>query len=420
MKLAVFGLGTVEFTPRRQAVARSGLAGRHVLMIVENLPVPFDRRVWQEARSLKAQGARVTIICPKAPGYEAAREEVDGVEILRHAAPAEGSGALGYLREYSAALWRETALAWRVFLTRGFDAMHICNPPDLIFLVALPFKLFGVRIVFDHHDICPELYEAKFGRRDGFWWLLGIVERCTYAVADVALSTNDSYRAIALSRGGKCREDVFVVRSGPDLDVLRPAPPDPRWRRGKTHLIGYVGVMGDQEGIDLLLRAMAHLVFDLNRTDVFLALAGAGTSLPGLKAMARDLGLEDNVEFLGRISNADLCEMLSTADICVNPDRVNTMNDLSTMNKIMEYMAFAKPMVQFDVREGRVSAGEASLYARANDVIDFATKIAELLEDPERRALMGALGRERVETGLCWRAQVPSLVAAYERALNRG
>jgi glycosyltransferase involved in cell wall biosynthesis len=405
---------------RAASPARAGLAGRRVLMIVENLPAPFDRRVWQEARTLKSQGVEVAIVCPQAPGYEAAREEIDGISIWRHPLPAEGHGALGYLREYSAALWRETALAWRVFLAGPFDALHICNPPDLIFLVALPFKLFGVKIVFDHHDICPELYEAKFGRRDLFWRLLRLAERLTYAVADVALSTNESYRALALSRGGKAREDVFVVRSGPDLDALRPVPPNPRWRCGKRHLIGYVGVMGEQEGLDLLLQAMAHLVFNLGRTDVFLALAGAGTSLPALKAMAGDLGLDGHVEFLGRVSNADLCELLSSADVCVNPDRVNAMNDLSTMNKIMEYMAFAKPIVQFEVREGRVSAGDASLYARANDVKDFARAITELLDDPARCARMGAIGRERVETKLCWRAQAPALLAAYERALNVG
>ena len=418
MKLAVFGLGHLEFVPRARALAPAGLEGRRVLMIVENLPVPFDRRVWQEARTLKAQGVEVTVICPAAPGYEAACEEIDGVRVWRHPLPAESGGRFGYLREYAAALWREAGLAWRLFFSRGFDALHICNPPDLIFLVALPFKLFGVKIVFDHHDICPELYEAKFGRRDLFWRLLRLAERLTYAVADVAISTNDSYRALALSRGGKRGEDVFVVRSGPDLDVLRPAPAHPRWRRGKRHLLGYVGVMGEQEGLDLMLQAMAHLVFDLGRDDVFLALAGSGPSLPALRKMAQDLGLDGHVAFHGRLPNGDLYEMLSSADICVNPDRVNAMNDLSTMNKIMEYMAFAKPIVQFDVREGRVSAGEASLYARANDARDFARLIVELLDDPARRAAMGALGRERVETQLCWRAQAPALIAAYERALN--
>lgn len=398
-------------------LARTGLAGRRVLMIVENLPAPFDRRVWLEARTLHAAGAHVTIICPRAPGYEAAVEEIEGVRILRHAMPAEGRGAWGYLREYAVALAHETALAWRVFLTAGFDVLHICNPPDLLFLVALPFKPFGVRIVFDHHDIGPELYEAKFGRRDLFWRLLRGCERLTFASADVAIATNESYRDIALARGGKAREDVFVVRSGPDLDALRPVPPHPRWLEGKRHLIGYVGVMGAQEGIDLLLQAMSHLVFAQGRADVRLALAGSGSDLPRLKALTSELGLDFHVTFHGRICDADLCEMLSSADVCVNPDRVNAMNDLSTMNKIMEYMAFGKPIVQFDVREGRVSAGPASLYARANDAQDFAARIAELLDDPGRRAAMGAFARKRVESRLSWRSQAPALLAAYERAL---
>ena len=398
--------------------ARTSLQGRRVLMIVENLPAPFDRRVWLEARTLTAAGASVTIICPKAPGYEAAQEAIEGVRILRHALPAEGRGAWGYFKEYAAALVWETTLAWRVFLKDGFDAIHICNPPDLLFLVALPFKLFGVRVVFDHHDIGPELYEAKFGRRDLFWRLLKVCERLTFACADVAIATNESYRDIALARGAKRREDVFVVRSGPDLDSLRSVPPHPRWRDGKRHLIGYVGVMGEQEGIDLLLEAMRLLVYVQGRGDVRLALAGSGSHLPRLKALASELGLDEYVTFLGRISDADLCEMLSCADVCVNPDRVNAMNDLSTMNKVMEYMAFGKPIVQFDVREGRVSAGGASLYARANDARDFADKIAELLDDPGRRAAMGALARKRVEAKLSWRTQAPTLLAAYERALE--
>jgi glycosyltransferase involved in cell wall biosynthesis len=398
--------------------AGARLQGLRVLMIVENLPAPFDRRVWQEARTLHAAGASVTIVCPKAPGYEAARQEIEGVLILRHALPAEGRGAWGYLREYAAALAHETALAWRMFVAGGFDVVHICNPPDLLFLVAAPFKAFGVKIVFDHHDIGPELYEAKFGRRDLFWRLLKACERLTFASADVALATNDSYRDIALTRGAKRAEDVFVVRSGPDLDALRPVPPHPRWRGGKRQLIGYVGVMGEQEGVDLLLEAMRLLVFVQKRGDVRLALAGSGTQLPRLKTLASRLGLDAHVAFHGRIPDADLCEMLSSADVCVNPDRVNALNDLSTMNKIMEYMVFGKPIVQFDVREGRVSAGPASLYARANDSQDFADKIAELLDDPARREAMGAMARERVETKLSWRTQAPALLAAYERALG--
>jgi glycosyltransferase involved in cell wall biosynthesis len=423
---------TVSLEPRSSAVGvapnySSGstvpvtraLAGRKVLIIVENLPVPFDRRVWLEARTLKNAGAEVSVICPKGKGYEAAEEELDGIRIYRHNLPAEGHGALGYLREYSVALFHEARLAWRLFLTRGVDVVHACNPPDLIFLVALPLKLFGCKLIFDHHDINPELYEAKFSRRGVFWRLMLLFERLTFMSADVTIATNNSYRAIAIGRNKKSPDKVFVVRSGPDVDGLRPGPPNPALKRGRRYLLGYVGVIGDQEGVDLLLKSMQHLVYEMGRTDVQLTLAGSGPSLRYLQQLAVELKVADYVSFLGRISNSELFELLSTADVCVNPDRVTAMNDLSTMNKIMEYMAFAKPIVQFDVREGRYSAQSASVYAKANDIVDFAEKIAELLADEDRRVRMGLFGRERVEKTLSWQTQIPNLIAAYEKVLER-
>jgi len=394
------------------------LAGRKVVIIVENLPVPFDRRVWLEARTLKNAGAEVSVISPKGKGYEAAEEELDGIRIYRHDLPPEGHGAFGYLREYSAALFHEARLAWRLFLTEGIDVIHACNPPDLIFLIALPLKLFGCKLIFDHHDINPELYEAKFARRGVFWRLMLLFERLTFMSADVTIATNNSYRDIAIGRNKKSPDKVFVVRSGPDIGKLRPGAPNPALRRGRRYLLGYVGVIGDQEGVDLLLKSMRYLVFELGRTDIQLTLAGSGPSLRYLQELAVELKLEDCVAFLGRVSNSDLFELLSTADVCVNPDRVTAMNDLSTMNKIMEYMAFAKPIVQFDVREGRYSAQGASVYAKANDTVDFAEKIVELLADENRRNRMGQVGRERVETALSWQTQIPNLIAAYETALE--
>jgi len=403
--------------PRLEAVrAARPLAGRRVLIVVENLPVPFDRRVWHEARTLTAAGAQVCVICPTGKGFEARREEIDGIHVYRHPLPVDARGALGYLLEYGAALFHETRLAWRIWRRHGFDLIHGCNPPDLIFLIALQFRPFGVRYIFDHHDINPELYEAKFGRRGPLWRLMLLLERLNFAAARTVISTNESYRAIALRRGRKRPEDVFVVRSGPDLNRLRRVAPNPQWRRGRAHMVGYVGVMGDQEGIDLLLEAARRVVFDHGR-DVQFVLVGGGPALSGLQAMARKMGLEDHVTFTGRAPDAVLFEVLSTADVCVNPDRVNPMNDLSTMNKILEYMAFAKPIVQFDVTEGRRSAGPASLYAAPNDTADFAAKIIALLDDPERRAEMGRIGRARVETELSWDHQVDALVAAYRRAL---
>jgi glycosyltransferase involved in cell wall biosynthesis len=395
------------------------LAGRRVLIVVENLPVPFDRRVWMEARTLKAAGAAVSVICPVGKGHEARFETLEGIDIYRHTLPLDASGALGYLLEYGAALFWETWLALKVWRRQGIDVIQGCNPPDLIFLVALPFKLFGVKYLFDHHDINPELYEAKFGKRGFFWKLMGLFERLTFRIADVSIATNESYRQIAKARGGMADEDVFVVRSGPDLSRVKPVAPAPKWKNGRACMIGYVGVMGDQEGIDLLLESIAHLVKTKARDDIQAVLVGGGPALDKLRAMAREMGLEDHVTFTGRAPDQDLFEVLSTADICVNPDRVTPMNDKSTMNKILEYMAFSKPIVQYDVTEGRYSAGAASLYAGANDIVDFADKIEELLADPDRRAEMGRIGRDRVESQFAWPHQVPRLIAAYERILSR-
>ena len=400
--------------------ARTGaLAGRRVLVIVENLPVPFDRRVWQEARALTAAGALVSVICPTGPGCEAAFETLEGIDIHRHRLPRETEGALGYLREYAVALLAQTWLAWKIFFGRGFDTIHACNPPDLIALVAVPFKLLGCRFVFDHHDLGPELYEAKYGRRGVFWQLLRWFERLTFALADVSIATNESYRRVAIVRGGMPESRVFVVRSGPDLDRLRQVSPDPRHRRGRRFLVGYVGVMGQQEGIDLLLAAAHRVVHGLHREDVQFCLVGSGPSLDAMRRRADALGLSDHVAFLGRVPDATLLEVLSTADVCVNPDRGTALNDLSTMNKVLEYMALGRPIVQFESTEGRVSAGAASLYARRDDPEDLADKILALLDDAALRVEMGRVGRTRIEDGLAWRHQVPALIAAYRAAPSR-
>jgi glycosyltransferase involved in cell wall biosynthesis len=391
-----------------------------VLIIVENLPCPFDRRVWQEALALRAQGHRVSIICPKGRGYDKGYEVLEGVHIYRHALPVEANSALGYGLEYALSLLMEFGLAIRVALTRGFDVIHACNPPDTIFLIGRFFKVFGKRFIFDHHDINPELYEAKFGRRDVWYRLLCRLERWTFDAADVSIATNNSYRRIAIERGHMPPTRVFVVRSGADLTRVRVLPACAELRRGKAYLVGYVGVIGKQEGLDLLLGAVAYMRRELGRNDVHFVIVGDGTELAAIRELSRQLSVDDRVEFTGRIPDAALWEIMSSADVCVNPDRANEMNDKSTMNKILEYMALGKPIVQFDLTEGRFSAGEASLYARPNDVADFAMKLCELLDDPERRATMGAIGRQRVEGGLAWHHQVPRLLEAYETAMTGG
>jgi glycosyltransferase involved in cell wall biosynthesis len=393
-------------------------AGRRVLIIVENLPLPFDRRVWQEARTLAAAGYLVSIICPKAPGYEKSFEDIDGIHIHRHWLPTEADGALGYALEYSVALLMEFSLALKIAFGRGFDVLQACNPPDTIFLIGGFFKLFGKKFVFDHHDINPELYEAKFGKQGWGRKLLVALERMSFRTADLVISTNESYRSIAVNRGGKDPAKVFVVRSGPDLTRIKRVPPNPALKKGRQYLVGYVGVMGKQEGIDLLLQAVQLIVHHLKRTDIQFGLVGGGTELPAMRELAKRLGVDEYVTFTGRAPDAELLEMLNTADICVNPDRANDMNDRSTMNKIMEYMALGKPVVQFDLTEGRVSAGDASWYARPNDVADLAQKMVALLADEQQRLHMGAIGRERVERVLSWQHEAPRLLAAYDNLLG--
>ncbi len=401
------------------AMARAA-AGRRVLIIVENLPCPFDRRVMQEARTLAASGYAVSIICPKAPGYEKGFERIDGIDIHRHSLPREADGAFGYALEYSVALLMEFWLSLKILFGRGFDIIHACNPPDTIFLIGGFYKLFGKKFVFDHHDINPELYEAKFGKRGFGHGLLSWLERRTFRTADMVISTNESYRQIALTRGQVKPENVFVVRSGPDLTRMKLAAPNPALKRGRRYLVGYVGVMGKQEGIDLLLQAVQLIVKHLGRTDIHFGLVGGGTELSAMRQLAKDLGIADYVTFTGRVPDAELLEMLNTADICVNPDRANDMNDRSTMNKVMEYMALGKPLVQFDLTEGRVSAGDASWYARPNDVADLAQKMVALLADENARIHMGAVGRERIEHVLSWQHEAPRLLAAYEHLLTAG
>lgn len=393
----------------------AGIKSYRILILVENLPSPFDRRVWQEATTLHDNGYAVSIICPTGKGYEKEYEVIDGIHIYRYRLPFEAEGAKGYLIEYSVALFHTFRLAWKVQFSQGFDVIHACNPPDLLFLIGGFFKLFmRKKFLFDHHDINPELYEAKFGRRDFFYKLLVLFEHWTFKTADVSIATNESYKKIAMERGGMDPAKVFVVRSGPKLDRMRILPPSEELKHGRRYLVGYVGVMGAQEGIDLLLQSAYYLIKELGRTDVHFGLVGGGTSLEEMKQLAINLGIGDFVTFTGRIPDEELLAMLNTADICVNPDVANEMNDKSTMNKIMEYMALGKPIVQFDLTEGRVSAQDASLYAKENDPVDMALKIVQLLDDAELRQRMGEFGRNRVRNELEWRYEVPKLLAAYD------
>ena len=394
----------------------SEFAGKHVLIVIENLPAPFDRRVWQEATTLKEEGADVSIICPKMKGYTKPFEQIDGINIYRHPLPAEGHGALGYLVEYSSALFWELLLCIKIFLKKRFHVIHGCNPPDLIFLVALPFKLFGVKYVFDHHDINPELYIAKFNKRGLFYRSMLLFERLTFRAADYSIATNESYREIAIKRGGMPPENVTVVRSGPSLKRLKLTKGNPDYKKGRDFLIGYVGVIGVQEGLDLLMESVQYIVG--KRKDVQVAIVGGGTALDEVQLLADEMGLSDYVDFYGRVSDEKLVAVLNTCDVCVNPDKPTEMNNLSTMNKIMEYMALKKPIVQYDLKEGRASALEASLYAKNHDTVDFAKKIMWLLNNPDEREQMAEYGYNRVLNELSWDYERENLIGFYRTALD--
>lgn len=390
-----------------------------VLIIVENLPLPFDRRVWQESNSLKDAGYDVTVICPKGKEYQSNYEFINGIHVYRHPIFTEANSVFGYVLEYGSALIWEFVLAWKVLFRYGFDVIHACNPPDTMFLVGLFFKIFlGKKFLFDHHDINPELYIAKFGRRDFFYRMMLFLERCTFWSADISIATNESYRAIALERGKMDPSRVFVVRSGPDLARMKLLSPRIELKHGRKFLVGYVGVMGKQEGIDLLLRSVKHIISEMKFQDIHFGLVGGGTELESLKQYALELGISDHVTFTGRVPDMEMLEMLSTADICVNPDIVNEMNDKSTMNKIMEYMALAKPIVQFELTEGRVTADQASLYAKANDERDLALKIITLLNNEPLRKKMGEFGRQRVISELSWEHESPKLLSAYRKLFS--
>lgn len=391
----------------------------HVLILVQNLPVPFDRRVWQEALALVDAGYRVHVICPGTKEHPKRREILDGVHIYRYPPVLEARRSAAYLMEYGIAILAQLRIALAIRLRHRISVVHVCNPPDLLFLVALPLIGLGCRVVYDHHDACPELMMAKGYREESpLVRVAKLCERLTYRLATVSIETNESYREIALSRGRMACDDVFIVRSAPAASRFANSQPDEKWRRGRKYLVAYVGVMGLQDGLDYLIDAALMIIRDWEQQDVQFVLVGAGPEFPRLRDRVRSLGIDDPVTFTGRLSEEDLGAVLKTADVCVDPDEANALNDISTMNKIVEYMAVGKPIVQFDLREGKFSAAEASLYAVRNDVTSLAKCIVTLLEDREGRERMGQIGRQRFTLELNWESQVPVLLDAYRRALG--
>lgn len=403
------------------ASAGRGGEGRRVLVLVENLSVPFDRRVWQECRALTEAGYRVEVICPRGTKRDTeAFAEIEGVRIHRYPLTAASGGPAGYVREYGAALWRTLRIARRLSKHEPFDVIHACNPPDLLFLIALALRRGGARFLFDHHDLVPELFESRFAGGPRILHRVSrLLERATFAASDAVISTNESYRRAAIERGGLPPDRVRVVRSAPDLSRFVPVEPVPALRRGRPYLACYLGVMGPQDGVDYALRALAHLRHGLGREDVSSTFIGGGDAFDESVALARELGLDDVVEFTGRVPDQTVQEYLSTADVCLSPDPLNPLNDVSSMNKVVEYMAMSRPLVSFELHEARVTAQEAAVYAPANDEVAFAALIAELLDDPGRRERMGALGRRRVEEALSWEVSRGNLLDAYADLVSR-
>lgn len=392
-----------------------------VLILVENLSVPLDRRVWQESQALVEAGYEVVVICPKGTTQDTEAEEIlGGVRILRYPLRAATGGPAGYLREYGLALWHTLRLALRVRRQGPVHVVHACNPPDLLFLVALPLKWRGAKFLFDHHDLVPELFKSRFpGKGPLLYRASALLERITFAFADAVISTNESYRQVAVERGGMAPERVTVVRSAPDLSRFVQREPDPGLRQGKAHLAAYLGVMGPQDGVDYALRALAHLRHKIGRDDLHSIFMGSGDTFDEMVDLARQLDLDDCVEFTGRVPDEFVQRCLSTADVCLSPDPHNPLNDVSTMNKVVEYMAMGRPLVSFELTEARVSAGDAAAYAPANDEAAFAELLDELLDDPERRARMGEAGRARVESELSWATSRRNLISCYDRLLGR-
>lgn len=386
------------------------------MILVQNLPVPFDRRVWQEACALRDAGYAVSVVCPSDDSHPAGEFELEGVAVSRYRAPAEARFLWQYPKEYSLSLVRMFGCLMRIAIRRRPSVIQVCNPPDILFVLALPFKAVGVKLVFDHHDLTPELAEAKgVSRRSLTYRVTRLAERLTYVAADVVIATNQSYADVALTRGGKQSRDVFIVRSSPDLVRFEGAQLDSDLKRGKSVLVAYVGVLGSQENLPFLLDVAEAIAQD--RPDFMFMVAGGGPELDSLRAQVTQRELEKTVEFLGRVPQATLNSLLATADICVNVDAPNELNNLSTMNKIVEYMAFSKPIVQFDLKEGRYSAGESSLYVDY-DVESFATALVALADAPEERERLGELGRRRLDSQLSWSAQVEALTSAYARVLS--
>jgi glycosyltransferase involved in cell wall biosynthesis len=397
-----------------------GNGSPRILIIVQNLPVPFDRRVWLECRTLTRAGYQVAVVCPKGPG-DPSYQVIDGVQIYKYRPYSPGGGAVSFFAEYAYSFAATLALSLKAVRGGRFGAVQSCNPPDIFWPIGVIFRLWqGSRFVFDHHDLCPETFESRFPEGSSLLYRgLRFLERRTTRSADHVISTNESYRSRVMDRDGVEPDRMTVVRTGPDPDKLRAAEAVPSLRRGRTYLAAYIGVMGPQDGVDIVIKMADFVVNTLKRTDISFTLIGSGDCFDELVVLRDRLGLGDFVEFTGRAPDEAVRDILSTADIGLSPDPKNALNDVSTMNKTMEYMAFGLPVLAFDLRETRASAAEAGAYATPNDIEEMGRLLVDLIDDEPRRRSMGSAGRRRIEEKLAWNHQEPHYLSVYDRLLGR-
>lgn len=390
---------------------------KKALFLIEDGSFTYDNRVIRETSALLDDGWDITVICPKGDSDPFYQEQSDRLRIYYYPKP-DARSALGHVLEHTITIFAVSALSWFVYLRHGFRIIHACNPMDIFWIPSAPFKLFGVRYIFDHHDLCPELYLSR-GEGDEqsvFYRLLIWLEKKSFRFSDVVIATNESYKKIAIDRGGKRESDVFVVRNGPNLQKFRKTSPRESLKSDGQILVGYLGNMNPQDGVDYLLRAAFDIIKTRGLDHIHFVFVGGGSYKPELEKMSVEMGLSPWIRFTGRIDDANMLATLSACDVCVQPDPSNPLNDRSTMNKVMEYMALERPVVAFDLLETRVSCGDSAVYAKPNSEIDLADKIVELANNPDLRDKMGAKGRQRVEETLAWRYSVPMLLAAYARA----
>jgi glycosyltransferase involved in cell wall biosynthesis len=389
-----------------------------VLLLVENNSYPFDFRVRREAHALRDAGYQVSVIAPRGPA-QSWIEDVEGISVYRFPAPPGGVGIISYAFEFGYATLVMLLLTAWVAMRKGIDVIHAANPPDTLFVIGAIFKLFGKRFVFDQHDLASEIYLSRFERprTNLIYKILRILERCSYATADVVVATNESYKQMALNRGNKHLDKVFIVRNGPPLSY-KLLEPDPDLVLKAKYLIGYIGTIGPQDGVDYWLRAIREMVFTLGRRDFLAIIIGSGDALSSVQALAKELQVEAHVLFTGRLSELESRKYLSAVNVCVQPDPLSPLNDKSTMNKLMEYMALGKPTVAFDLVETRFSAQDAALYVQPNDELEFAKRVCWLLDNPDECKKMGEIGRDRVANALAWEYSVPILLHAYSEGLG--